>query len=410
MHLTVTVNSPGEVSGWLMPLAVEVKRADAAARLTAVVTPCAFAGGLERAVLARSAVIDEVTTLGAHLRALARRRLLEPEAERPARAIVLHLGGDRVYAILIARLLRAQAWVYGTSHARWRRFARLLVPDERSRERLIRRGVPGDRIAVVGQLVVDSVPPGITPIPFAHESGTGPGHDRVVALLAGSRPYELDFMLPFYAGVLDDLAARDPRVRCVMPWSGFVPRADIERALAGSGARWVESSGAAALVTESGASAPIIEEQRYAAMKASALAVTLPGTNTLQLAALGIPMILVAPLNRAETIVVPGPVNWLSPRWRPTKALKRALLFRLNDRLKYVALPNIIADDAIVPEMRAELSPQDVGRAIVGLLDDPEARSRMAERLVEVAGPRGAARLAAALLTGRGEVPCESAS
>lgn len=410
MHVTVTVNSPGEVSGWLLPLAAEIKRADPGAGVTAVLTPCAFAGGLEQTVLNRSTAIDHVVSLGPYVRTLARRRWTARGSEKSDRHIVLHLGGDRVYALLLSRLLGAPAWVYGTSAARWRRFTRLLVPDERTRTKLTNRGVSDDRITVIGQLVVDSVPTDIDSPGFARGLSLDPARDRLVSLLAGSRPYELDFMLPFYAAVLDHLAAHAPRVRCVMPWSGFVARADTDRALADSGAKWLESNGAATLVTASGASAPIVEEHRYAAMKASSVAVSLPGTNTLQLAALGVPMIVVAPLNRAETIVVEGPVNWLSQRWGPTRAVKRALLFRLNDRLKYVALPNIIADEAIVQEMRGVLSPQEVGRAVLRLLDDEDARSRMTVRLGQVAGPPGAARRAAALLTGKGERRCASTS
>ncbi|MEW5981247.1 MAG: hypothetical protein AB1806_02630 [Acidobacteriota bacterium] len=400
MHLTVTVNSPGEVSGWLLPLVDELKCADISGHVTAVLTPCAFAGGLERTVLERTTGIDEVTALGPHLRALVRDRWLSRRTAPPGRHIVLHLGGDRVYSLLIARLRGAPAWAYGTSSARWRSFAHLLVPDARTRSKLLARGVPADRISIVGQLVVDSVPAAGDSLGLDPTLGLDPAHDDIVSLLAGSRPYELDFMLPFYAAVVDELAERMPRVRCVLPWSGFVPRADIERALAGSGAAWRESAGTATLVTPAGVSVPVIEKDRYAAMRASRMAVSLPGTITLQLAALGVPTIVAVPLNRAETIVVEGPLNWLSPRWGPSRALKRALLFRLNDRLKYVALPNIIADEAIVPELRVEMTPHDLSEAIVRLLGDEDARARMSARLVEAAGPRGAARAAAALLIG----------
>jgi lipid A disaccharide synthetase len=42
-------------------------------------------------------------------------------------------------------------------------------------------------------------------------------------------------------------------------------------------------------------------------MKASRMVVTLPGTNTLQLAAMGVPMLVLVPLNQIETIAVEGP-------------------------------------------------------------------------------------------------------
>ena len=47
-ELIVTVNAPGEVAGWLLPLAEHVKSADPGVRIRAVLTPCPFAGGRER--------------------------------------------------------------------------------------------------------------------------------------------------------------------------------------------------------------------------------------------------------------------------------------------------------------------------------------------------------------------------
>jgi lipid-A-disaccharide synthase len=161
--------------------------------------------------------------------------------------------------------------------------------------------------------------------------------------------------------------------------------------------------------TRRGSIAWVVRRDRYEVMAASRMAVTLPGTNTLQLAALGTPMVVVVPLNRVENAVVEGPLNWLSTRWRVTRALKRKLLLRVNARLPFIALPNILAGEEIVPELRAILQPSDVARDLVAWLDDGDRRRATSGRLRKLAGARGAAGRLAAELTQSG-APCACGS
>ncbi len=392
-ELIVTVNAPGEVAGWLLPLARQVKQRDPQARIRAVLTPCPFAGGREREILSADPALDEVIELRPFLWRLLRRR------RSAARTIVLHLGGDRMYSLLIAKLLRAPAWVYGTSRQFARRYHRCLVPNRRAAEKLLRAGVPPSRIGRVGEMVVDRVPGELDFEGAVRRLGIDAEREEPVALMAGSRPYEVDFMLPFYAELIDDLAARRPSVRCVLPFSEFVEADLIAGAMARAGLVVEAGDDPKVIRTKRGATAHVVRSDRYACMAASRIVVTLPGTNTLQLAVLGAPMLVVVPLNEVENVVVEGPINWLSTRWRLTRALKRRMLLRVNDRIGFIALPNILAGEEVVPELRAVLQPSDVAREIVKWLDDGERRHDTSRRLREVAGARGAAaRLAAELV------------
>ncbi len=416
-ELIVTVNAPGEVAGWLLPLAEHVKRSDPGIRIRAVLTPCPFAGGREREILSAHPALDEVVELSSFLWRLLRHRSSAPLSGRDARAttgsaVVLHLGGDRLYSLLIARLLRAPAWVYGTSRKWSRRYARCLVPDARTVEKLTSAGVPASRIAPVGEMVVDSVPADLDVGAVLAALGIDPDREEIVSLMAGSRPYEVDFMLPFYADVIDELAARRPSVRCLLPFSEFVDPDLVRHVLRRTGMQ-VEGNDATPrrVRTRNGVPAHIVGPERYAAMAASKLVVTLPGTNTLQLAARGAPMVVVVPLNEVENAVVEGPINWLSTRWRPTRALKRHLLLRVNRRFGFIALPNILAGREIVPELRAMLRPSDVVQHIVAWLENESGRQAMGRQLRDLVGPRGAAaRVAVEVMKLRAASPCASGS
>jgi len=398
IEFVVTVNAPGEVAGWLLPLAEQVKAKDSRATIRAVLTPCPFAGGRERAILSSHGALDEVADLGPFVRRLIRDRLAG--RRRTHRTIVLHLGGDRLYSLLLARLLGAPAWVYGTSRHWSRRYDRCLVPDARTTRKLLASGVSPARIAEVGEMVVDSVPAAIDQ-EIVRTLGLDPDREEIVALMAGSRLYEVNFMLPFYAGLIDVLAARRPSVRCLLPFSEFVEPDVLAQAMARAGLTAEPAAHGLRVRTRNGATAHVVTDDRYGAMTASSMVVTLPGTNTLQLAAMGVPMLVVIPLNEIENVVVEGPINWLSTRWRATRALKRFLLLRLSAHLGRIALPNILSGRELVPELRAMLTPEDVATQLERWLDDAEGRRGMSRDLRAIAGPRGAAaRLAAELLQG----------
>jgi lipid-A-disaccharide synthase len=83
----------------------------------------------------------------------------------------------------------------------------------------------------------------------------------------------------------------------------------------------------------------------------------------------------------------------------------------VNERLGFIALPNILAGREVVPELRAVLAPADVARHIIGWLDDREGRSAMSRELRQLAGTRGAAaRLAAEVTKLRLDATCASGS
>jgi lipid-A-disaccharide synthase len=395
LHLVAIVNGPGEVAGWMLPLVERLKARSPESRVTAVITPCQFASGRERDVVAASPAVAETLTLGGFLRRYWRGRA-HPGGPRDPRTLVVHFGGDPFYAAVAAAVLGVPAWRYGTSSRGWMRTDRYLVPDDRTRAKLLARGVDAARISVVGQLVVDSVPSDVMNAP--HDTAPRAGREHVV-LLPGSRRFELEFMLPFYMRVLDELRTRRAGATCTMPVAPFVGEGLFDEIALSAGYRFRTRDGSRWLETPAGTGCRVVEGSPYPAILAADLAVTLPGTNTLQLAALGVPYVVLLPLNRGENIPLEGLAGWLLPSVRPLGLFRRYLTWWMNRGIDYVALPNIMASEAVVPELRGVLEPGNVASAVVGLLDDPARRTAMATRLRQIAGQPGAAdRAAAALL------------
>ncbi len=393
MHLVAIVNGPGELGGWLLPAVEHLKARAPEMRITAVITPCQYASGRERDVAAASPAIDEVVTFASFVR--------RGWANRPARGqstdtLVVHFGGDPFYSRVAGALSRAPVWRFGTSAAGRKWTERFLVPDDRIRTKLLRRGIAADRITVVGQIVVDSVLSGRSP--STHQEPGSVVGERVL-LLPGSRLFELERMVPFFARVIDETLSRRPGTVFAMSLSPFVTRAQLRTLASAASCDIVESGPDLWLGTPRGYRCRVLEGGWQTAAGPEALAVTLPGTNTLQLAVLGAPMLVLLPLNWGERIPLDGLLGLLLPVVMPFGLVKRYLMRALTPWVRYIALPNILASERIVPEMRGVLQPPAVAEAVVALLADRERRAGMSARLRDVAGPPGAAdRTAAAIL------------
>jgi lipid-A-disaccharide synthase len=397
----VTVNGPGETAGWLRPLAAAIARGAPTVSMTTVVTPCQLASGRESAVIAQLAGVSHVERLGPYLRQAAARRVTG--ARRAGPPLVLHLGGDPVYALLIAWVLGAAAWTYGTS-ARYRNsFERFLVPDERTASKLRTRGVAARCITVVGQLVTDSVQAG------RHTWAGSTGGEPTVVFLAGSRQAQVEFMVPYYAAVVERVHASGCRMRSLLLASPFVSLDLLASGLSEAGWAVVPRNGTFDATSPLGPALRIIR-CGVEDLGGVDLAVTIPGTNTLQLAALGVPHLVVTPGQRAELIAFTGPLGLLKPTWWGAAAIRRAALHRLSRQLPYLAIPNIIAGAEIVPEMRNAVEPPDVAVRVTQLLAAADMRREMSARLRAVAGPTGAADRVVALMLHQERPSCTSVS
>jgi lipid-A-disaccharide synthase len=111
----------------------------------------------------------------------------------------------------------------------------------------------------------------------------------------------------------------------------------------------------------------------------------------MELAALGVPMVVIVPTNEPERIPLEGlpglvgAVPFVGP-W-----VKRRAIQRLAARIGFVALPNRRAGSCVVPEVKGSLTAPDVADPVCELLGSDTERRRMSERLKSIAGGRGAA-------------------
>lgn len=182
----------------------------------------------------------------------------------------------------------------------------------------------------------------------------------LLGIFPGSRRSEISRHLPLQLEAFERLRARSPRYASAMAIVGLAPgftEADMRRAAPLGFAR---SSG----------SIRCLATGRGELFDALDLALTKPGTVTLESALHACPMVVV------------GRVHPLT-----------AWLVRRSLRVGHVALPNLLVGEAIVPELLQQAAtPDRIADALDGLFEGPARECQLAglARAVERLGPPGA--------------------
>lgn len=376
--LIIVGNSPGEVAGWAVPVAAEARRvASEGGRSIETVLclpPCQFASGQESAAAIASGVFDRIVSPRATLRLA----LGLPGWTPSATPVVLHVGGDFWFSRRLARRWggRAFAFVERAHISRAHRgFERIFVPTAALRERLIALGVSAHKVEVTGDPLQDAV---LAEEVTAETRGADDARPKVT-FLAGSRDSVFSAVFPFWVETAAALRARVPEARLFAVVSPFVSpsvkRTLLSRHQAGLDAAGIE-----------------VRHGDRSSIRNADLALTIPGTNTLELALMRVPTLVVLPFSLAPQIPVEGAIEWLTRVPRLGLALKLALARRYISRRPYLALPNMRAKRLIMPELVGDVTPEQVADEGARLIRDRAARLELSQALEAIPIETGASR------------------
>ena len=312
---------------------------------------------------------DAARHLGRFLRA---KRLLEHhlKTQRPDLVILVDFGDFNlpVVAPLVKRhglpilyYISPQVWAWG----RWRlasirRYVDRMVVFFPFEEAFYRReGIP---VTWVGHPLVEEARPTLGREEAMVRFGLN-GWRMTVGLLPGSRADEVRRHLPLMLASARRIAWRMPGVQFLVPRAPTVPRQTLEP-----------------LCARSRVEVRLANETVYDALQLMDSAIVASGTATLEAACCGVPMVVVY---RA---------SW------PTYLAARAVI-----RVPHIAMVNVVAERAVVPELlQHRATPSRVATAVMELLRDAERSRVMQADLAEVKtrlGPPGAVpRAASAVL------------
>lgn len=199
----------------------------------------------------------------------------------------------------------------------------------------------------VGHPKADSLP--LNPDIDAIRESLGVAGHTVVAVLPGSRRNEVKRLGPIFAAAAALLAARDNSLRFVTPVASANLRAMIERQL--------ESAGVAHLCR-------IVDGDSIAAMAAADVVLLASGTAALESALLCKPT--VAAYKVAEI------------------SARIFQVFRLI-KAPYFTLPNLLTDEALVPELiQWAVTPAAVAAEVSALLNDAQRRASISSQFAKL--------------------------
>ena len=442
--IIVVANSPGEVTGWALPVVSSLRASEHTIAsefgepvIVIVLPPCPFSTGYEAMVAGLIPGVDAVVTPSEYLKFITLgsipervRRLASGKKRETWRGIVLHLGGDHLHSLLIARMLRFPAVAYSDRTIKFQRqFVKVLAEDDRVAGKLKQKGVPDGKIEVVGNLMIDGVRTSGDPEGIRGVLGV-PEDAPMVCLLPGSRKQQIQYVMPFFLRAAEIVKKFCGNTEFVMPLSPFVRIDSVSSALvtqedrtgkhrggskggktkegleAASG-RLHESVGSgqeaslaeAVIETEEGARVLVIPKSRYSVMAASDLALCMPGSVTAELGYLGVPTIVTVPLNLPEEIPLTGIFEFVGRLPVIGRPIRRMAVRKALERIEFTAIPNKRQKRFITPEIRGVLTAEDVAIKVLELLQDTKTRDRISVELKEAMGlPGAAARVASEVL------------
>lgn len=400
--MVLVSNGPGELTTWVRPLALCLHRRLALAprkpaapgELRLVLVPCPNGTGQEHRAAATWDLFARITPARRFWGLLLRPGRFGPW---PRRGVVVFLGGDQFWTVLLSARLGYRHLTYAEWVARWPRWNdRIAAMGPRAANALPPRW--RSRCRVVGDLMADLSEQA------RREAPLPPG--SWLALLPGSKPAKLRVGVPFLLETADRLAQREPGLGLLLPLAPTVTLAEL-RAYAGPAnpiARSYRAGSPAvvasdrlqpdglALVTAAGSRVELVQHSpAHDVLSQCRLALTTVGANTAELAALGVPMLVLVPTQHLHVMQAWDGLAGLVARLPLLRRLFSVALtlWRLRHR-GLMAAPNIAAGRQLVPERVGPITPEQIAAEAVQWLAQPSRLEGMSRDLRGLRGRPGA--------------------
>ncbi|MEZ0368331.1 MAG: hypothetical protein ACAI44_04505, partial [Candidatus Sericytochromatia bacterium] len=397
-NIVITTNGPGEMSAWVQPMINEIRSTLPHARIIIALVPCPHSSGYEEQFSSRffgATVLSPKETVHYILTGS-----MPSHVVLAQHGVILHLGGDQLFSVCLGWRTHFPVTAYSEKLLQWKsRITRFYLRDEALETRHA-RSIPAHKLMVVGDLMADAVAATHHSLDVRQKLNLRVDAP-VVSLLPGSKPIKVLHSTAFMLKIVDELSLLMPQVQFILPQSPFTPLSQLRQAvqddklvamLDGVPGKVVHDRNSTSLITPQGNKVQIVPPSwHYNALQVSDLSITLPGTNTAELAVLGVPMVVVLPLQRPELLPLDGIGGLIGRLPLIGPLLKRSLVNWQLRQMTYVSLPNQKAGEALVPELVGNFSAEAVAQQAYELLIQPMQRREMSMKLRELMCSRQAA-------------------
>lgn len=406
VDIVILSNGPGEITTWVRPVvgALRSQLGDDRnqVRISVILSPCPNANGNEAAIARSYLEVDRVQAPEHFFHFLLTGKTAANWDWRN-RGVVLFLGGDQFFPVVISKRLGYRTVVYAEWDVRW---VRWIDQFGVMQPQLLERVPPkyAQKLTVVGDLMAEAAAFDPTQQSEIAQALDLQPETELIGLLPGSKSAKLTMGVPFELTVAEQIHQQRPQTRFVIPVAPMLDLPTLAQfadpktnpmllRLGGTAAQLVNSPQRPYLRTQRGLRVDLwTQSPAYGLLSQCRLCLTTVGANTAELGSLAIPMLVLLPTQQLDAMRswdgIPGllanlpgvgtafatAINWLALR-----------------RLGLLAWPNIWAGEAIVPELVGKLQPHAVAEIALDWLNHPEKLDQMRQRLRHIRGEPGAA-------------------
>ncbi len=366
LRITILTNGPGELWGWVRPVATELRKRGHSVSLW--ILPCQFASGHER----RAASLLAVDKLEGPAGASKIWRDLTLEKTDA----VIQLGGDIMFGQRLAKSANVSlTWYsYAPKNIKFSG-VRILTAYQKQAGNL-------GKVQAIGDLVKDALQMDLNESEIKKWDWPKDDNSPRLLILPGSRPMIRSAVLEWVCEVHKFLRARIPNIRVRALFSRFMPESELEI--------W-QKAGLNPVISNAGV-----------AMRQADYALTQPGTNTFEMMHCGLPGLVIAPEKFSRFVPLSGVLGILANLPILGRKLRKIGALRVIKRWNgVISLPNRISDKKILNEMYGDITPLDVANSICEDITNPEKLKFTHDELLKLSGQSGAAsRLCDIVLSG----------
>ncbi len=399
--VVIVSNGPGELATWVKPVLDHLIKQKYKStnsnipnyQLILTLVPCPHATGNEFKVANDWQILDLIIPANHFLKLL-----LKPSSfgTWPRNGVVVFLGGDQFWNILLAKRLGYQSITYAEWIARWPRWnLHIAAMNEEVRNKLPKKFKK--KCQVIGDLMAD-VKDNLSPVNEINNK-------KWIAILPGSKKAKLSIGIPFFLEVADLIKERDKNINLMIPMAPSTELKDFIYFQSDKNpiAKYYSSNIKSIQKVNNSIFAYVIEtckntkifilnqNSNHNILSQCKLALTTIGANTAELAAINLPMIVVLPVQHLNAMNawdgvfgIIGKINFLN---RIQTFIFKKWYLKKN---KFFAWPNIKANKQIIPERIGIIQPIDISNEAIYLLNEKNILSEQKINLLKIRGKKGA--------------------
>ena len=399
--VVIVSNGPGELATWVKPvLDYLIKQKSKSInlnipnyKLVLSLVPCPNATGKEFTVANDWQILDLIIPAKNFLKLLLKPSLF---GSWPRNGVVVFLGGDQFWNVLLAKRLGYQSITYAEWIARWPRWnLHIAAMNEDVKNKLPKKYKK--KCQIIGDLMAD-VKHNLIPVNEINNK-------EWIAILPGSKKAKLSIGIPFFLEVADHINECKKNINLMIP---IAPTTDLKDFIYFQSdknpiAKYYSSNIRSIKKIDNSIFEYVLEtckntkifilnqNSNHNILSQCKLALTTVGANTAELAAINLPMVVVLPTQHLNTMNVWDGIFGIISKITLIDRLVTFIIKRWYlKKNKFFAWPNIKANKQIIPERVGIISPKDISDEAIYLLKEKDILSEQKINLLKIRGKKGA--------------------